>query len=61
MIQRHQTQTLSIVFAKRNIQDLPITIDELHQHMEDVPNMKLANNLMHFGTTLRGTRLGRIV
>ena len=56
MIQRHQAQNSSTIFAKRNIQDLPITIDELRQHMEDLPNTKLANNLIHFGTTLRGTK-----
>ena len=56
MIMRHCAQNSSAVFAKRNIQELLITINELCEHMENMPHTHLADKLMHFGTTLRGTR-----
>ncbi|XP_059076868.1 uncharacterized protein LOC131031330 [Cryptomeria japonica] len=35
---------------------MPITINELRQHMENMPQSHLADRLMRFGTSLRGTR-----
>ena len=35
---------------------MPITINELREHIENVPHSHLADCLMCFGTTLRGTR-----
>ncbi|XP_057825708.1 uncharacterized protein LOC131037537 [Cryptomeria japonica] len=56
MIMRHRAQTSTFVFIKRNLGELPITIMELRKHMENIPNSHLADRLMQFGTTLRGTR-----
>ncbi|XP_059064746.1 uncharacterized protein LOC131856825 [Cryptomeria japonica] len=56
MIMRHRAQNSSAAFAKRNLQDMPITINELRQHMENIPQSNLADRLIRFGTTLRGTR-----
>ena len=46
MIMRHQVQNSSAIFAKRHIQEWPITIDELREHMGHVPNSHLTNKLM---------------
>jgi hypothetical protein len=46
-----------VVFVKRNLQDLPITINELREHMENMPHNNFVDRLMRFGTSLRGTRL----
>ncbi|XP_059070553.1 uncharacterized protein LOC131860191 [Cryptomeria japonica] len=56
MIMRHRAQNSSAVFVKRGFHDMPITINELRQHMENMPQSHLANRLMRFGTSLRGTR-----
>jgi hypothetical protein len=56
MIMRHHAQNLSAVFVKRSFQDMPITINELREHMENMPHNNLADRLMRFGTSLRGTR-----
>lgn len=55
MIMRHLAQSSSVVFVKRNFQDSPITINELREHMENMPYNNLADRLMRFGTSLRGT------
>ena len=54
MIMRHRAQNSSAVFVKRNIQDMPITINELREHMELMPQSHLDDKLMRFGTMLRG-------
>lgn len=56
MIMRHRAQNSNSVFVKRNIEEFPMTMDELHEHMENFSGTHLAHKLMHFGTTLRGTR-----
>ncbi|XP_059073384.1 uncharacterized protein LOC131874156 [Cryptomeria japonica] len=53
---RHRAQNSSAIFVKRGFHDMPITINELHQHMENMPQSHLADRLMRFGTSLRGTR-----
>ena len=53
---RHRVQNSNVLFAKRKIEELSITINELHEHMEKMPHTHLANKLMCFRTTLRGTR-----
>lgn len=35
---------------------MPITIQELREHMDNTPHSHLADRLMRFGTSLRGTR-----
>ncbi|XP_059068758.1 uncharacterized protein LOC131859203 [Cryptomeria japonica] len=56
MIMRHRAQHSSSVFVKRSFRDMPITINKLRQHMENMPRSNLADKLMRFGTSLRGTR-----
>lgn len=56
MIMRHCAQNSSVVFAKKILQDMPIIINELREHIENFPHSHLVDHLMHFGTTLRGTR-----
>ena len=56
MIMRHRAQNSLAVFVKKSLQDMPITINELQEHIENVPHSHLADRLMHFGITLRGTR-----
>ncbi|XP_059076947.1 uncharacterized protein LOC131876152 [Cryptomeria japonica] len=56
MIMRHRAQNSSAIFVKRGFHDMPITINELRQHMENMPQSHLADRLMRFGTSLRGTR-----
>ena len=46
MVMRHHAQNSSIVFAKKSLQDMPITINELREHMENVPHSHLADRLM---------------
>ena len=53
---RYYAQNSSLVFVERNIEELPMTIDELREHMENSSGTHLANKLMHFKTTLRRTR-----
>ncbi|KAH9307260.1 hypothetical protein KI387_035171, partial [Taxus chinensis] len=40
----------------KNLQDMPITINELREHMKNVPYSNLVDHLMRFRTLLRGTR-----
>ncbi|XP_059076593.1 uncharacterized protein LOC131875899 [Cryptomeria japonica] len=56
MIMRHHAQNSSAVFVKKSLQEMPITINELREHMENIPHSHLVDRLMRFGTTLRGTR-----
>ena len=56
MIMRHRAQNSSAVFAKKSLQDMPITINELQEHIENVPHSHLVDHLMHFGITLRDAR-----
>ncbi|KAH9330657.1 hypothetical protein KI387_002765, partial [Taxus chinensis] len=55
MIMRHRAQNLSVIFVKKNLQDMPITINELREHMKNVPHSNPVDRLMRFGTSLRGT------
>ena len=42
-------------FPKRNHHEFPIRINELCEHMENLPNSHLPDKLMQFGMTLRAT------
>jgi hypothetical protein len=54
---RHRRQTTAAVFVKKNIHDnSPTTIETLLQQLIDLPDNKLADHLMHFGSSLGGTR-----
>ena len=53
MIMRHCSQTTFAVFVKKNIHDnSPTTILELWQQLIDLPDNKLAEHLMRFGSIL---------
>jgi hypothetical protein len=56
MIMHHHSQA-TIFFVKKNIHDKsPTTIQDLCQQLIDLPDNKLVEHLMHFGSSLRGTR-----
>ena len=52
MIMRHHAQSLAAIFVKRNLQDFPITINELREHMENMPHNNLVDRLMWLGIIL---------
>ena len=53
---RHRSQATAAVFVKKNIHDnSTTTIEVLCQQLTDLPDNKLADHLMHFGSSLRGT------
>jgi hypothetical protein len=57
MIMRHRSQATAAVFVKKNIHDnSPTTIEVLCQQLTDLPDNKLAEHLMRFGSSLRATR-----
>ena len=56
MIMQHRAQNSSAVIVKKSFQDMPITINDLQEHIENIPHSHLVDHLMCFGTTLRGTR-----
>ena len=53
MIMCHRIQETTAVFVKNNIHDnSPTTILDLRQQLIDLPDNKLVEHLMHFGSTL---------
>jgi len=57
MVMQHHSQGTTSFFLKNGIHgNVPSTIQELHQQLCDFPNSGLAEKLMHFGSSLRGTR-----
>ena len=52
----HHAQDSSTVFVKKNITELPTTMEELRQHLKNLPDSRLGEILMRFGMVLRGTR-----
>jgi hypothetical protein len=57
MIMHHRSQATTAVFVKNNIHDnSPIKILDLRQQIIDLPDNKLIEHLMHFGSTLQDTR-----
>ncbi|XP_057871639.2 uncharacterized protein LOC131078030 [Cryptomeria japonica] len=56
MIMRHRAHSSTAVCVKRSLHEMPITIQELREHMDNTPHSHLADRLMRFGTSLRGTR-----
>ena len=56
IIMRHHAQASSAVFVKKNMAELPTTVDELREHLQNLPDSRLADRLMRFGNVLRGTR-----
>ena len=56
MIMQHRAQNSSAVIVKKSFQDMPITINDLQEHIENIPHSHLVDHLMCFGTNIRGTR-----
>jgi len=53
----HRSQARASVFVEKMIHDnAPKTIHELHQQLINVPDNKVAEHLILFGSSLRGTR-----
>ena len=53
---RHRSQETTSVFVKKNLHDnSPTTIDNLRQQIYDLPDNKLVEHLMRFGSSIRGT------
>jgi len=56
MITWHRSQAVIVVFAKKRLHDnSPTTIKELCHQLSDLPDNKLVEHLMWFGSYLRGT------
>jgi hypothetical protein len=54
---RNRNHSTTSVFVKRSIEDtLPPTVSELLQQLQELPNAKIAEQVMRFGSNLRGTR-----
>ncbi|XP_059068275.1 uncharacterized protein LOC131047632 [Cryptomeria japonica] len=54
IIMRHQSQATSSIFVQKQIHDeLPATIGALHQGLKDLPDDKLADQLMRFSSSIR--------
>lgn len=54
---RHRSQSLAIVFIKKYTEgNLPATIENLHTHLKDLLDSQLAEELLHLGSSMRGTR-----
>ena len=56
MVIRHRAQNSTIIFAKRNHHEFPITINKLREHMENLSKSHLADKLMQFSMTVRATQ-----
>lgn len=53
----HHGQGFAIVFLKKNAENnIPTTIENLHTHLKKLPDEQLVEQLMHFGSSMRGTR-----
>lgn len=56
LMMHHHSQGIALVFVKKNAEDcIPTTIETLCTHMQEFPDSQLAEQLMHFGSSLRGT------
>ncbi|XP_057822398.2 uncharacterized protein LOC131034818 [Cryptomeria japonica] len=57
IIMRHRSQATSSIFVQKQIHDeLPATIGALRQRLKDLPNDKLADQLMRFSSSIHGTK-----
>jgi len=53
----HRSQATIAIFFKRNIEDnFPITVEDLRTRLRDTPDSILPEQIMRFGSALRGTR-----
>ena len=57
LMMRHCSQQTTTVFFKTTLHDnIPKTIHLLRESLQNVPDNQLENQLMHFVTSLQGTR-----
>lgn len=57
IIMRHHSQATSSVFVHKNLHGfLPSTVSDLRQRLQDMPDDKLADQLMRFSSSICGTR-----
>ena len=57
LIMRHRSQSTASVFVKKSIEDnLPATAADLRQHLLDLQHSALPDQIMRFGSSLRGTQ-----
>jgi len=57
LMMRHRSQATTSFFVKKNIGDgFPTSIQELNIRLQQFPDDKLAEQVMRFGSSLRGTR-----
>ena len=53
----HHSHFIASVFIKQKVEDnTPSTIEDLRSHLTNLSDNQLIEELMHFGSTLRGTR-----
>ena len=53
----HRSQSIASVFIECKVEDnTPSTIEDLRSHLTNLPDNQLAEEPMHFGSTLQGTR-----
>ena len=43
---RHRAQASSAVFVKKNMTDLPTTMEELREHLKKFPDSRIGERLM---------------
>ncbi|XP_057838404.2 uncharacterized protein LOC131048470 [Cryptomeria japonica] len=57
ILMRHRSQATAYVFVHKQLDDsMPITIFDLRQRLKDLPDDKLADQLMRFSSSIRGTK-----
>lgn len=57
ILMRHRSQSTASVFVQKHLEcSLPTTILALQQRLKDLPDDKLADQVMRFGSIIRGTR-----
>lgn len=53
----HRSQGIEMIFLKKNAKEnIPTTIENLHTHLKNLPDEQLVEQLMHFISSMRGTR-----
>lgn len=54
---QHHSQSTTSIFTKKNINDnIPTTIQDLQQILKYIPDDNIVDHLMHFGSTIQGTK-----
>ena len=57
ILMRHRSQATATIFVKKYIENnLPTIVSYIQQCLHDFPDSKFLEQVMHFGSSLRGTR-----